>query len=92
MAKVAVVCDSTANIPMDLTQGLPITTIPLNLIWGEETFLDGVDITPDEFYTRLKSAKVMPTTSQPSPEAFRQVYEKLLEQGMDILAITISSK
>ena len=91
MAKVAVVSDSTANIPMDLTQGLPITTIPLNLIWGEKTFLDSIDITPDEFYTRLKSAKVMPTTSQPSPEAFRQVFEKLHEQGMDILAITISS-
>ena len=50
MAKVAIVTDSTAYIPAAEVQGLPITTIPLNLIWANETYQDGVDIQPAEFY------------------------------------------
>lgn len=92
MSKVAVVTDSTAYIPEHLTNGYNLHSIPLQVIWGEETFRDGVDITPLEFYTRLQNAKVMPTTSQPSPAAFKQVYASLLEQGFDILSVHISSK
>src|SRR5690606_13145566 len=92
MSKVAVVTDSTAYIPKALSKGLPIYVVPLQVVWGEETYRDGVDIQPLEFYTRLKTAKVMPTTSQPSPEAFRQVYATLLEEGYDIVSIHISAK
>jgi DegV family protein with EDD domain len=92
MSKVAVVTDSTAYIPKSLSQGLPIHVVPLQVVWGGETYRDGVDIQPLEFYTRLKTAKVMPTTSQPSPEAFRQVYATLLEEGYDIVSIHISAK
>ncbi|MEW6180919.1 MAG: DegV family protein [Chloroflexota bacterium] len=91
MSKVAVVTDSTAYIPEHLCNGFVLHTIPLQVIWGEETFRDGIDITPLEFYTRLQNAKVMPTTSQPSPAAFQQVYSSLLEQGYDILSIHISA-
>ncbi len=92
MSKVAVVTDSTAYIPRSLSQGLPIYVVPLQVVWGEETYRDGIDIQPLEFYTRLKTAKVMPSTSQPSPEAFRQVYATLLEEGYDIVSIHISAK
>lgn len=92
MSKVAVVTDSTANIPHELYKGYPITFIPLQVIWGDQTYLDGVDIQPDEFYTRLKTAKVMPTTSQPSPAAFQKVYGQLLEEGYEILSVHISGK
>ena len=92
MSKVAVVTDSTAYIPQELTQGLNIQVVPLQVIWGDETFRDGVDIQPDEFYTRLKTAKVMPTTSQPSPAEFSKVYQRLLEEGYDILSVQISTK
>ncbi len=92
MPKVAVVTDSTANIPQVLLDSHSITQIPLQLIWGEDTYRDGIDITALEFYTRLKDAKVMPSSSQPSPAAFQQVYEKLLDEGHDILSIHISSK
>lgn len=92
MSKVAVVTDSTANIPNELSQGYPITFVPLQVIWGEQTYRDGVDIEAGEFYTRLKTTTVMPTTSQPSPAAFQQIYEKLLEEGYDILSVHVSSK
>ena len=71
MANIAVVTDSTTCLPAGMANGLPLTVIPLNLIWGNETQLDGVDIQPTEFYIRLQDSKTMPTTSQPSPKAFK---------------------
>jgi DegV family protein with EDD domain len=71
---------------------LNIQSVPLQVIWGEETYRDGLDITHEQFYARLREAKVMPTTSQPSPAAFRAVYENLLDAGYDILSVHISSK
>lgn len=92
MSKVAVVTDSTACIPDELLNGYPIYSIPLQVIWGENTYRDGVDISPLEFYSRLQTAKELPTTSQPSPAAFQQLYEHLLDQGYDIVSIHVSSK
>jgi DegV family protein with EDD domain len=92
MPKVAVVTDSTATIPQDLIEKYNISVVPQVLIWAEETFLDGVDIKPDEFYTRLTSAKVMPSTSQATPGAFQSVFTKLLEEDCEIIAILVSNK
>lgn len=92
MAKVALVTDSTANIPLELTGSFPLHVAPLQVIWGKEIYRDGIDIQPAEFYTRLKDAKEMPTTSQATPASFNQIYHDLLEQGYDILSIHISSK
>lgn len=92
MSKVMVVTDSTSNIPLELLDGNPIRVLPLQLIWDEEILRDGVDISPTEFYTRLKTAKVIPTTSQTTPEEFKQSYSKLIEEGYEILSIHISSK
>jgi len=91
MSKVAIVTDSTAYIPPDLIEQYHISVAPLVLIWGEETYEDGVDIQPDEFYTRLENAKVMPSTSQATPKTFHKIYTDLLEQDYEILAILISS-
>lgn len=92
MAKVAIVTDSTAYIPADISTRHNITTVPQVLIWGEETFKDGVDILPDEFYKRLSTAKVMPSTSQVSPMTLKIVFEKLLGEGYDICGIFLSAK
>ena len=62
--KVAIITDSTAYIPDDLIAKHNLTVLPLEVIWGEEIFKDGIDIQPSEFYTRLQTAKVMPSTSQ----------------------------
>jgi len=91
MSKVAIVTDSTAYIPPDLIEQYHISVAPLVLIWGDETYEDGVDIQPDEFYTRLETAKVMPSTSQATPRTFHKIYTDLLEQDYEILAILISS-
>lgn len=92
MPKIALITDSTAYIPQELLQQYNITVLPQQLIWGNETFADGVDILPTTFYQRLQTSKEMPTTSQVSPGLFKQAYEKLLAQGNQVLAILISSK
>lgn len=92
MSKFAIVTDSTAYLPAELTKKYNITVAPQVLIWGEETFRDGVDIQPDEFYSRLKTAKVMPSTSQVSPATMQAIFQGLVDQGMDVLGIFISSK
>jgi len=92
MSKIAVVTDSTAYLPAELIKKYNLIVAPQVLIWGEETFQDGVDIQPDEFYTRLKTAKVMPTTSQVSIATMKTIFEELVEKGFDVLGIFISSK
>jgi DegV family protein with EDD domain len=92
MSKVAIVTDSTAYIPNHLLREYNITVTPQIVIWGEETFRDGIDILPDEFYKRLEKAKIMPTTSQVSIVAMKSAFEGLVEQGYDVLGIFLSSK
>ena len=92
MSKVAIVTDSTAYIPDDLLKQYSIAVAPQILIWGDETFQDGVDILPDEFYRRLRTAKVMPTTSQVAIVTVKAIFESLLETGCDVLGIFISDK
>jgi len=91
MPKIAIVTDSTAYIPEPLLSQYPsIHVIPQVLIWGDVTFRDGVDIKPNEFYTRLEHASVLPSTSQATPKAFEGLYQKLLDQGNEILSVLIS--
>jgi DegV family protein with EDD domain len=92
MSKFAIVTDSTAYLPTELTQKHNITVTPQVLIWGDEIFRDGVDIQPAEFYSRLKTAKVMPSTSQVSPAAMQAAFQGLVDQGLEVLGIFISSK
>jgi DegV family protein with EDD domain len=91
MSKVAVVTDSTAYLPKDLVDQYQIPVAPLVVIWGEETLRDDIDITPTAFYERLKTAKVMPSTSQPPVPEFENIFRQLHEDGYEILAILISA-
>ena len=92
MPKTAMVTDSTAWIPKDLVDQYNITVAPQVLIWGEETLYDGVDIQPQDFYARIKTAKVMPTTSQVSVMTMQSIFNGFLEKGFDVLGIFLSSK
>ncbi len=92
MSKVAIVTDSTAYIPKELVSQYHITVAPQVLIWGEQTLRDGIDIQPDEFYTRLKKTTVMPTTSQATIGTFKQIFTDLLEEDYEILAVLVSQK
>lgn len=92
MSKVMIVTDSTANIPAGLLNGMPVKSLPLQVIWNGNILKDGIDIQPSEFYQRLTTEKNMPSTSQATPEEFKQAYAELLDEGYDILSIHISSK
>jgi DegV family protein with EDD domain len=91
MNQVAIVTDSTAYLSQKILDELNIRSIPLSVIWDGESFADGVDITPMEFYTRLAKSDTMPSTSQPSAAAFKDCFNELLEGGKDVVAILISS-
>ena len=92
MAKPAFVTDSSAYIPPSQVKQFDIHVVPLVLIWDGRTLLDGIDIQPTAFYERLKDSKTMPTTSQATIGAFKEIFEPLVEQGRPILAILVSDK
>jgi DegV family protein with EDD domain len=92
MSKIAFVTDSTAYIPSDLCKQHNITVVPQILIWGEQTYQDGVDIQPDEYYVRLKTAKIMPSTSQASIVTMQNTFKNLVDKGFDVVGIFISAK
>ena len=87
---VKIVTDSTADLPTDLARELDITVVPLNIHFGQESFLDGVDLGSDEFFERLIRGPQLPTTSQPSPGVFADVYRGLVDAGDQVLSIHIS--
>jgi len=88
---VAIITDSTGGLTEELAKKYNLKIIPLKIHWGEETLLDNVDITPDEFYKRLGKAPVLPTTSQPSMNDFLQAYKKVPAVYDSILVPLISS-
>lgn len=92
MNKVAIVTDSTAYIPESHLQRLNISVVPLLVIWGDETYQDGVDMSPNEFYVRLEKTKDIPTTSQATVISMKNTFDQLLDSGYDVLGIFISSK
>ena len=92
MSKVALVTDSTTYMPADLVKKYNISVAPQVLIWGDETYKDGVDINAHEFFSRLKTAKVMPTTSQVSVVSFQEIFQDLVSKDFEVLALLISSK
>ena len=92
MAQVAVVTDSTHYMPREIAERHNLHTVSLYVRWGEPPRDDREAELPDfdGFYAHLRSARELPTTSQPSVGDFLAVYEPLLEQGSDIVSIHIS--
>ncbi|MFH1690374.1 MAG: DegV family protein, partial [Candidatus Eisenbacteria bacterium] len=88
---VRVVTDSTADLPVDLAEELGVVVVPLSVCFGLDVYRDGVDLSREEFYARLGSGGELPTTTQPSPEAFLDVYESLSWETKSVLSIHISS-
>jgi DegV family protein with EDD domain len=90
--KVAIVTDSTADLPPQLLKQRSITVVPLTLNFEGRSLLDGVDIRPSEFYRKLPNATTHPTTSQPSPGRFAEAYAELLRDHDEVVSIHISEK
>jgi len=89
---IKIVTDSTADLPAQLVQELGITVVPLYVRFGEEVYRERVDITEDEFYQRLLRDPVHPSTIQPTPQDFVDVYQKLSSEADGIVSIHISGK
>ena len=87
---IRIVVDSTADIPVSLKER--ITVVPLNVNFGDEQYVDGVTIQSHEFYEKLAGCKALPTTSQPSPEAFAKVFEEAKNAGDTLVVLTLSSR
>ena len=88
---VKIVTDSTSDLPQEIAEELGITVVPLNVHFGQNSYLDGIDMTADDFYKRLLARTDFPKTSAPSPGIFKDSYEKVAgEDG--IVSIHISSK
>ena len=92
MTRVAIVTDSTADMPPQLAASRSISVVPLTLNFDGRSLLDGVDITPSEFYRKLPNVATHPTTSQPSPGRFAETYTELLANNDAIVSIHISEK
>src|SRR5262249_20621549 len=87
------VTDSTADLPTEVARELGITVVPLTVFFGDEAYLDGVELDNAGFYRKLEASKDLPRTSQPSPAAFQEAFQRLIDEGADaILAIHLSSK
>ena len=88
----AIVTDSTSDIPTDLREELAIFQIPVDLTLEDKTYLDGFDLSRNDFYTRLPSLNKLPTTAAPSSGRFQQLYEQIFEKGYsDIISIHAAS-
>jgi len=90
--KVAMVTDSTADLAPELVEELGVTIVPLQVIFGNEAYREGVDITTEEFYERLVKSRRLPTTSAPSVGDFQEAYERLLKEVDSIVSIHIGAK
>ena len=91
MKQVAIVTDTTACIPQEQVERYGIKVVPMTIIFGDKVYRDGIDISPTEFYTLLRKAEKLPTTSHPSPDHFLDAYREASRRAPNILCITISS-
>jgi len=91
LAATALAYDSTADLPTGPAGGAT-AMVPLRVMFGADTLLDHVDLDPEAFYARLASDPVHPTTSQPPPAAFAEVYERLLSEHDHVVSLHVSGK
>ena len=89
---IKIVTDSGADLPSMLAEELGITVVPIYLRFGQQVYRDRVDISEEEFYQRLLQDPAHPNTTQPTPQDFTNVYEKLSQEADGIISIHITSK
>lgn len=92
MPNVAIVTDSVADLPPEVAEEFGITVVPIIVRFGADLYRDGLDLSPDDFYKRLRGSRALPATSVPPPVAFADVYEKLAERTSEIVVITVTSR
>lgn len=88
--KIAIVTDSTADLPLESAERFGVHVIPLKIIFGNKSYRDGIDITSNEFYRKLQEEEKLPKTSQPTPYEFEHLYKRLLQGHDKIISIHLS--
>ena len=89
---VKIITDTLSDITADMAAELGVTVVPLYVRFGEEIYRDRVDITTEEFYRRLVSESSLPSTTQPTPNDFMEIYQAAARETDEILVVTVSSK
>lgn len=92
MKKVKIITDSTCDLSQEVIKKYDIEVLPLIVRFGEESYYDGVDLQPDEFFEKMKNSSVFPSTSLVTPQRFYECYKKYVDEGYDICSIHITSK
>ncbi len=92
MARVKIVTDSTADLPPEVIERLGITVLPLTIRLGQQTLRDGIDVTPNDFVTRLASSPTPPVALAPTLRQFETTFTELTKAGNEVVAIHVSSK
>jgi len=87
-----IITDSVSDVPAEVAAQLGITIIPVNVIFGTESFRDGVDLTTEQFYEKLVQSKTMPTTAIPPMGVFVDTFDRIAADTDEILAITVSHR
>ncbi|MBQ5695786.1 MAG: DegV family protein [Clostridium sp.] len=92
MEKIKIITDSTLDLPSDLIKEKDIEVLPLLINFGEESYLDGVEINTKEMLEKVEKENIFPTTAQITPNRFEEVFNKYLSEGYKILTILLSSE
>lgn len=91
MSNIKIVCDSLADLPNDIIQKYDIHVIPLSVLFNDKEYVDGIDISKNEFYKMLRENESMPKTSQVTYMSFKDVFDKYIEENKTVLYIGGSS-
>ena len=91
MEKIKIITDSTLDLPAELIREKDIEVLPLLINFGEESYLDGIEITTKEMIDKIDATGVLPTTAQVTPNRFEESFKKYLDDGSKIVALTLSS-
>jgi DegV family protein with EDD domain len=89
---VKIITDSLGDISEDLVKSLDITIIPIHVLFGTQSYRDGIDLTTQQFYSKLVSSKTLPTTAVPALGTFIQTYEQVLKETDEIVVLSVSHK
>ena len=86
---IKIITDSTCDIAPETVEQFGISVVPAYVLFGEESFRQGIDINPTQFYARLQSSAQLPSTSQPTPRDFTEAMEPLVAAGHQVVCITV---
>lgn len=93
MGGVAVVTDSTADLPLDLAEDRGLRVVPMSVSFGDESFISRITITDEQFYERLRATDELPSTSQPAPAWFEEAYADCADEGLDaVVSLHVSGE